>query len=175
VLAGIYMYEQGTYDIRCGLFSYRISNPFAKLQEFPRTCYKPTDMPPLKSGTPHELGVRSLAAQICKDDREITKGDRSTFLSLMTDPNAAIPYQFNIWWKDGCELSENKGLSKMKIWDPLMQGPGAGKEQKCIDTIAWNWKFCDTDERGRRGGTVQVGCLIYEFLPSNIRRTVFTN
>lgn len=165
------MYEQGKYDIRCGIFEYKIYNPFVKLQEFPRTCYKPQDMPALNVGLT-EAGVRSFASQVCKDDKEVVRGNKTTFISFLTPVDFQIPYQVNIWWKDGCELTAN-GPSKMKIWDPLMQGPGAGKEQKCIDTIAWNWKHCDNDQGGRRGGTVQVGCLIYEFLPSKVRRTVF--
>lgn len=162
------MYEKGSYDVGCGTFDYKIYNPFTELIEFPRFCYKPEDLPPLKGDVSDREVNRGTALPctgVALPQQIIKKGDTSTFIQvLMLSSN--VPYQYNIWWKDGCTLADN-GPTSAYAADPLMQGQGAGYT-KCQDTLRGNWKGCIN---GGIGGNVQLGCLVFEFMASEIKRT----
>ncbi|KAK1760056.1 hypothetical protein QBC47DRAFT_333896 [Echria macrotheca] len=161
---GIYMYETGSYDDICGTFEYKIYNPFTKLQEFPRFCYKPEDVPAL-NGDVHGDSVSSFTMWPCVGRwlprYTIRKDDKSSFVQNLSW-DGQVPYQYNIWWKDGCAL-ENNGPKAVYAADPLLQGEGAGNV-KCQDTLWWNWKGCIN---GGIGGNVQLGCLMFEFVASD--------
>jgi hypothetical protein len=91
----------------------------------------------------------------------IKKGDKSTFVQNVTWFGDA-PYQYNIWWREGCTLVHN-GPDLVYAADPLLQGNGAAPI-KCQETLRWNWKGCTGN--GGIGGNVQLGCLVYEFMAS---------
>lgn len=161
------MYESGTYNVGCGTFSYKISKPVTDLKEHDRFCYKPEDLPELKgdvqdrevmSGTVMPCASRALPQYIIKKD------DKSTFVQNITT-RGKVPYQYNIWWKEGCTLADN-GPTAVFAADPLILGQDAGPTM-CQDTLWKNWKECNN---GGRGGNVQIGCLIYEFMASDVLR-----
>lgn len=161
------MYEKGSYDVGCGTFEYKIYNPTTKLEEFPRFCYQPGELPPLR-GDVQDGEVSGGTVLPCVGralpDYVIKKGDKSTFVQNLTR-SGDVPYQYNIWWKDGCTLADN-GPTSAYAADPLMQGRDAG-HTKCQDTLWWNWKGCNN---GGIGGNVQLGCLVFEFMASENKR-----
>ena len=161
------MYEKGSYDVGCGTYEYKIYNPFTKLVQFPRSCYKTEDVPPLK-GDVHGGSVNHATLLACvgtgRPENIIKKDDKSTFIQTLTW-NGKVPYQFNIWWQDGCTLAHNAPTSAYAM-DPLMQGRDAGAT-KCQETLWANWKECIN---GGIGGFVQLGCLVYEFKASEVLR-----
>ncbi|KAB5539434.1 hypothetical protein GE09DRAFT_1248586 [Coniochaeta sp. 2T2.1] len=166
--SGIYMYEKGSYDVGCGTYDYRIYNPFIKLVEFPRSCYKQEEVPPLKGdvhGGSVKWGTLGPCAGSGRPENIIKKDDKSTFIQKLSW-DGKVPYQYNIWWQEGCTLVGNAPTSAYAP-DPLMQGRDAGAT-KCQDTLYLNWEKCNN---GGIGGYVQLGCLVFEFKASEILRT----
>ena len=161
------MYEAGSYDITCGTFTYKIYNPTTKLIPQPAFCYSPSDLPPLK-GDVQESNLRQFTDYPCvgtaRPESAIKKGDKGSFVQQLLW-EGDVPYQYNIWWKDGCMLADN-GPTSMSAADPLMKGEEAGNT-KCQDVLISNWRDCNN---GGVGGNLQLGCLVYEFMASGDKR-----
>lgn len=66
-------------------------------------------------------------------------------------------------------LADNR-LNEQPIDDPLDEKGGQG-HLKCRYTLVWNWKDCAA--KGLLGGTIQLGCLMYEFMPTDKLRIFF--
>lgn len=165
-IAGTYMYESGSLDVGCGRFAYHITKvETAKLIEQPRTCFEIKEYPEAQNRIVEEH-VLAMADNFCRrhPDQKVKKADKSTYIQEVyyENPSATLPYQFSIWWKEGCVL-ENNPLNQQSIHDPLDQKGGQGSI-KCMETLLWIHKDCAA--KSRLGGNIQLGCLMYEFIPT---------
>jgi len=90
------------------------------------------------------------------ESKMIKKGDNSTFISYQRWIYGA-PYLYNVYWKDGCELKNGK--TEQDVTDPL--GEGYKPEARvCQEFLTKAYRGCDN---GGTGGSLQAGCLVYEF------------
>lgn len=170
LIGGSNMYEEGSLDVGCGKFTYKIQEreELTELKEFPQSCYKEDDFEPLASDGVYKDAILEFTGPPCggvaRREQVIKKGDKSTFIHYSTT-DSKVPYQYNIWWKDGCTL-DNDGPSEVWASNPLMvEKPG---HRQCFDNLYRNWKDCNN---GGIGGTIQIGCLIYEFKADTNERT----
>ena len=132
---------------------YQIPVPLARQNEH---CYEPNQFG--EHGDIHEAELRLRAGWLCyaaKSLSRIKAGDASTNKDLFVGP-----YQFNTYWKNGCELET--GETEMGMLDPL--ATGKAEVNTCVDIFADNWKRCNN---WGTGGSVQYGCLVYEFKGTN--------
>jgi len=165
------MYESGSLDVGCGRFAYHITKvETAKLIEQPRTCFEIKEYPDAQDKIVEQY-VKITADKECRrhPDHKVKKADKSTYIQevYVEKPGSTQPYyQFNIWWKEGCVL-ENNRLNEQSIHDPLDQKGGQG-DIKCMETLLWIHKDCAA--KSKLGGNIQLGCLMYEFIPTNKRR-----
>ena len=153
------MYEQGTFDVGCGVFSFKVYKPTTALKEFNQFCYGVENFAPL-GGDVNGDSVSSYSGFACAgsalDAQKIKAGQKQTFIQFYTNTNS-VPYQYNVWWIDGCRL-DNNGPTEVSAANPLMiANPGY---TICQETLIQNWKNCNNKGVG---GTVQLGCLMYEF------------
>ena len=160
------MYERGTLDVGCGVFDYKLSKPTTYLKMFDQFCYRVENFPTF-SGDVGENWVREYAGDACAgsglDEQKIKAGKSETFIQWTTNTNKA-PYQFNVWWIEGCKLDDN-GPSEVLASNPLLvDDPG---DTVCQDTLVQNFKNCNNKGVG---GNVQVGCLMYEFMAHEKKR-----
>jgi hypothetical protein len=65
-----------------------------------------------------------------------------------------VPYQYNVWWKDDCEL--DNGKTELYAANPFDDG----SSKVCEWTLWQAYKDCDN---GGVGGSWTAGCLVYEF------------
>ncbi|KAK0631421.1 hypothetical protein B0T14DRAFT_549246 [Immersiella caudata] len=180
--SGVYMYEKGTYDIGCGTFSYairkkrpdepQIGDEVADLIPYNRYCYKPEELPELK-GDVHDNYVRAAATLACRgstqSENAIRKDDSNSFKhSIQWRGN--VPHQVNIWWKPGCKIEKNGAPTEMLAVNPFLKKE-PGDEHTCGAFLWSNWKECTGN--GGRGGRIQLGCLMYEFMASDVKRGDF--
>lgn len=85
----------------------------------------------------------------------VKAGDSSTFISFATVDGGA-PYQYNVYWKDGCVLET--GQTELYASNPLNEeNPGY---TKCQDILIDDYTRCNN---GGVGGSIDYGCLTYEF------------
>ncbi|KAM7212877.1 hypothetical protein V8F06_011727, partial [Rhypophila decipiens] len=159
--------ESGTYDVGCGVFSFRVHRPApptTERKEFPRHCYKRDEFGRLH-GDIKEGRVREFSWNACLSSTSpiIRKGDPGTFIQYFRDDKKA-PYQFNLWWEEGCTLAA-AGPTEVHVNNPL---DGRHEERPCVDYLRANWKECNN---AGFGGSIKVGCLVYEFKADrNLRR-----
>lgn len=163
------MYEKGSLDVGCGTFSYSIhKRELTELKEFKQFCYKKDDFAPLKGDGVDKLWVGTGTADVCRGKGRrppmIKKGDKNTFVHQNGKINK-VPYQYNIWWKDGCTLADD-GPSEVYITNPLVKQDY--DSEGCQKYLYRNWRNCNN---GGVGGNIQVGCLIYEFKADENERT----
>lgn len=150
------MARSGSIDASCGVFSYQIFDPPVPLEEQPRECFDRDEF-----GDHGDVGsswVSAYSGYACAETsiKPIVAGNESSFRHFSTVTNK-VPYQYNIWWKEGC-LLENSKLDSMYAANPLnVKDPGA---TVCQKTLIDNYKKCNN---GGVGGRVQIGCLVYEF------------
>ncbi|KAJ3532557.1 hypothetical protein NM208_g8263 [Fusarium decemcellulare] len=86
------------------------------------------------------------------------KDDSSTFGHWQRWESGA-PYQFNIYWQDGCEL--DNGKTEQWALDPLDEGTNEDYPALlCEKTLKGNYKDCNN---GGVGGSRMAGCLVYKF------------
>jgi hypothetical protein len=64
---------------------------------------------------------------------------------------------YNIWWKKGCILES--GSTSVPIDHPILK-PGAPSCTKLLTDA-----YVNCTNNGGAGGQIQVGCLIYEYVP----------
>lgn len=173
------MHEKGTYDVGCGTFAYnihkaaagepRLGDEVADLIPYPRKCHTASDMPALK-GDVHDSDVRGGTIFACVGgalvENAIRKDNKTSFVQSIQMRNS-VPYQYNVWWKEGCRIEKNGGPTALSREDPLLQGKGASS-LTCSDMLWSNWKECGNN--GGRGGVIQMGCLMYEFVASDVPR-----
>ncbi|KAK6840069.1 hypothetical protein PG987_005935 [Apiospora arundinis] len=154
---GVYMYSKGNIDAGCGVFAYRIRQSQATMREYDRVCYKKEDF--TDKGAINRDIVSYFAANVCQKSDPVRKDDKSTFRHMYTNGEGReAAYQVNIWWKEGCTL-ENNGPTEMSPWNPL----GKSKDDgflTCDRYLFDKYRECNN---GGVGGTIQVGCLVYEF------------
>ncbi|KAK4446419.1 hypothetical protein QBC34DRAFT_469822 [Podospora aff. communis PSN243] len=177
--SGVYMYETGSYNVGCGSFTYdirkrrpdepRIGEEVADLIPYDRYCYKPEELPELK-GDVHDGTVMSATMFICAGralpEYFIQKDNKTTWgHSISRFGN--VPYQYNIWWKPGCKIEKNWGPTAISAMNPFMQKSGL-EGNTCAKFLWENWKECTGN--GGRGGNIQLGCLMYEFMASDVKR-----
>ncbi|KAK7946399.1 uncharacterized protein PG986_010720 [Apiospora aurea] len=153
---GVYMYSKGSLDVGCGDFGYNINRAKVARREYERGCYTKEDF--IWNG-PVEFGLVNYFTQYaCPDMKKpVKKGDEATFRHLYRPSNSGATYQYNVWWKEGCEL-ENDGPTEALISDPLDTSPK--DDLTCVNYMLDNYRKCNN---GGVGGTIQVGCLVYEF------------
>lgn len=166
------MYEKGSYDVGCGTFTYQIVQP-ASLEAYPPICYKRAQLPPV-NGTLQEGIVKSWAQSLpCLDARKtlIKKGDQSTFVQKMIGDyttKTLVWIQYNVWWREGCVLEKN-GPSESTYLLPI--GEGEGKPW-CSSIFGGLANQCAAEDE-KVGGSVQIGCLVYEVVDSDVKRTTW--
>jgi hypothetical protein len=158
------MYSKGKLDVGCGVFDYNIYNPTTALAEQEQFCYHVEDFA-ATGGDIHYDWVSQYSGYACVGTalKTIKKNDKSTFIQVYTETNDA-PYQYNVWWKDGCEL-ENNGPTEVYASNPLnIDDPG---HVACQNYLINDYKNCNNKGAG---GSIQVGCLIYEFKADRNKR-----
>ncbi|KAF5623651.1 serine threonine kinase [Fusarium sp. NRRL 25303] len=106
----------------------------------------------------YPISQQNYAGFACPEteSKMIKKGDNSTFISYQRWIYGA-PYLYNVHWKDGCELKNGK--TEQDVTDPLEEGykPEA---RVCQESLTKAYRGCDN---GGTGGSLQAGCLVYEF------------
>ncbi|KAF5719409.1 hypothetical protein FGLOB1_1190 [Fusarium globosum] len=106
----------------------------------------------------YHISQQNYAGFACPEteSKMIKMGDNSTFISYQRWIYGA-PYLYNVYWKDGCELKNGK--TEQDVTDPLEEGykPEA---RVCQEFLAKAYRGCDN---GGTGGSLQAGCLVYEF------------
>ena len=169
-LAPEMMYEEGSLDVGCGIFGYKVTKheEITELKEFKQFCYKKDDFEPLAKAGVNKDAIREYTGIPCtgvaRPQQVIKKDDKSTFIHWRTSENK-VPYQYSIWWKDGCVLADD-GPTAAYASNPLMlEKPG---HTLCFDNLYRNWKDCNN---GGVGGNIQIGCLVYEFKADKNERT----
>lgn len=169
-LAPVMMYEEGSLDVGCGIFGYKVTKreEITELKEFKQFCYKKDDFEPLAKAGVNKKEIWRNTGWPCMGtmlpDSMIKKDDKSTFIHWSTSVKK-VPYQYNIWWKDGCTLADD-GPTAMYASNPLgVEKPGY---ELCFRNLHRNWKDCNN---GGVGGTIQIGCLVYEFKADKNERT----
>ncbi|KAK4447192.1 hypothetical protein QBC34DRAFT_467713 [Podospora aff. communis PSN243] len=173
----IYMYANGTYDIACGIFTYKVLPP-ASLIEYPLVCHKwdySSIYTPLNT-----TDVPALAQSACANGSvNLIKGwDETTFIhktfhmfytsdvGTLRDYDAPwVPFQFNIWWKSGC-VHENGGPIMLNYSFPLGDEVGL---PSCEGIFLMLSEVCQGFDE-KVGGHLRVGCLVYEVRSSNVVR-----
>ncbi|KAF4498231.1 hypothetical protein FAGAP_5587 [Fusarium agapanthi] len=104
-----------------------------------KICFRPHQFG--KHKDIYRISQQNYAGFACPEteSKMIKKDDNSTFISYQRWIYGA-PYLYNVYWKDLCELENGK--TEQDVTGPLEEGG------------------CDND---RTGGSLQAGCLIYEF------------
>ena len=153
------MQKSGSLDAGCGVFDYNITPPppppTTPLEQQERHCYGADDFG--KHGDIHVTQVTWSSQFACAGTgiQTVRSGDPSTAIAFSGYDNRQ-PIQFNIYWKDGCQLEG--GLTEIYPANPLARKDAGHSE--CQNLFIDNYKKCNN---GGVGGSVQVGCLVYEF------------
>ncbi|KAK0649846.1 hypothetical protein B0T16DRAFT_410773 [Cercophora newfieldiana] len=179
---GVYMYEKGTYPTGCGTFNYAIRkrrpdeppspDEVADLISYPRYCYQPDELPEIH-GQPDGSFATGSGTLACSNHSNpellIKKDDKSTFIQVtLRPPDRSVAYQTSIWWKPGCRIEKNGGPTEISAHNPLMN-PNGGEPYACQTIVGENFRKCLSS---MRGGIIQMGCLMYEFVLTDKRRVL---
>lgn len=150
----------GELELDCGTLSYSIDNGGAadadkKALEWESepSCFSSDEFGDHRDIQDTQVRRNSYWPCESAEKSAIKKDDPDTFVFYQRWAGGA-PYQYNIWWKDGCEL-EN-GETEQWASDPL----GDGSSDVCETTLYDAYKDCNN---GGAGGSWQAGCLLYEF------------
>ncbi|KAM0229027.1 hypothetical protein ACHAPO_010304 [Fusarium lateritium] len=150
----------GQLDLDCGTLTYSIDDGEAedtdkKSLEWDSdpSCFASDEFGDHKDVWDHQ--VKDYATWACRnaDDSPVKKDDSDSFIFFQRWAWGA-PYQYNIWWKDGCEL--DNGATEQWANDPLDDG----SSKICEATLFDAWNDCNN---GGTGGSWTAGCLVYEF------------
>ena len=153
----ILMAKTGRVDVGCGVFSYTIVGPTVPLTAQERRCYGRDELG--KHGNIEKLTQQSRTGFVCAGTaiETIKRDDPSTNKHFEWTIGGA-PYQYNIYWKEGCLLDYSIGYSEVYPANPLdVKDPG---HTACQQLLIDDYTQCDN---GGAGGAIQVGCLVYEF------------
>ena len=163
-------YKTGELKLDCGTARYIMNDPNDNEEapeeppeEEPKTtlemqndmCYGQDDFG--DHGDIQESWVREYSNYACVGTGidTIKAGEPGSFINWHTVEHG-VPYQYNVYWKDECELET--GQTEMYASNPLdEQDPG---DTKCQDILRDNYKRCNN---GGVGGSIEAGCLVYEF------------
>lgn len=151
------MSKSGKLDIGCGVFDFAIAGPTVPLAAQERHCFGADEFG--KHGDIQPATVSSLSGWACVGTAitPIKRGDPATNIHFLS-VDGKVPYQYNIYWRDGCLLDSEVGYDAVFPANPLgVKDPG---HTACQDLLVDNYKKCNN---GGVGGSVQVGCLVYEF------------
>lgn len=159
------MATSGSLDVDgCGKASFELkgTGPAATEEKiFSQQCSDEADF----EGHPdvHQNFVDNLATVMCDifSTHTIKKDDSSTYPYWQNAEylgNRGL-YSMRAVWKDGCVLPNGK--KEVSAQNPLPAG-AAGADTKCYDLFYNNWKNCNN---GGTGGSIQVGCIVYDFYP----------
>ncbi|KAH7165280.1 hypothetical protein EDB81DRAFT_942360 [Dactylonectria macrodidyma] len=159
-------YKTGKLELDCGTAKYAMNEPDSEddtPDEEPKTalemqnakCYGADDFG--DHGDIQESSVRGYSGWACAGTalKTIKAGEEDSFRTFYTVTND-VPYQFNIYWKDGCELET--GQTEMYASNPLDEENSG--HTRCQEIFIDNYKRCIN---GGVGGSNQAGCLVYEF------------
>ncbi|KAK8057591.1 hypothetical protein PG996_011528 [Apiospora saccharicola] len=118
------MQKKGSIDVGCGVFNYEIAAPPPKT---PREVHNPRCYRPDEFGSHddiHESEIRRMSGFVCAGTalKPIKRGDSSTNLAYAYYDNHQ-PVQYNVYWKDGCELED--GADEVYPANPLDKSPQA--------------------------------------------------
>ncbi|KAI0004056.1 hypothetical protein F4779DRAFT_630464 [Xylariaceae sp. FL0662B] len=152
----IVMPKSAKLDVGCGVFDYNIVGPTMPLEPQKRKCYGKDDFG--SHGDIQRYWQRLYTGYACTGTalKPIKRGDSSTFRHFQTVTNG-VPYQFNIYWKDGC-ITDYPGRDEIYASNPQdIKDPG---HVACQNLLTDNYDKC---YNGGVGGSIQVGCLVYEF------------
>ncbi|RMJ15058.1 hypothetical protein CDV36_005303 [Fusarium kuroshium] len=154
-------FRSGEVKLNCGTARYKMNDPQGsaktKLVKQNEHCYDKDQFG--KHRDVEGSTLRWQATFLCTlgiNKPRIKAGDSST----NQDWYHVKPYQFNTYWRNGCELET--GETEMGILDPL--ATGTASVDACVDIFYDNWERCNN---GGTGGSVQYGCLVYEFKATN--------
>ncbi|KAL6400778.1 hypothetical protein AUP68_16495 [Ilyonectria robusta] len=157
-------YKTGELNLDCGTVKYAMNEPDEEApEEKPKTalkmqndkCYGRDEFG--DHGDIDEYWVRWYSGWACGGTalNTIKAGQPDTFINTYTTNND-VPYQYNVYWKDGCELET--GETEMYASNPLNEkNPG---HTKCQEILIDDYKRCNN---GGVGGSIEAGCLVYEF------------
>jgi len=151
------MSTTGSINVECGVFDYKINARLTTaltLQE--RQCFASDTFG--SHGDIHESWVRNLAIIACEgtSKKAIERDDPSTTV-VYAASDKKQPVQFKIYWKEGCLLAPPGGEQM------LPNNPLALKDEDkntCQNLLVDNYKKCNN---GGVGGSIQAGCLVFEF------------
>ncbi|KAH7381918.1 hypothetical protein BKA64DRAFT_749377 [Cadophora sp. MPI-SDFR-AT-0126] len=151
------MTTTGSINVECGVFDYKIlAPPTTALALQDRQCF-PSDAFG-SHGDIHEGSVRNLAAIACAGTGKkfIKRDDPSTTVKFAAFDKKQ-PVQFKIYWKEGCLLDPPGGVEMLPSNPLALKDP---EKYTCQNLLGDNYKKCIN---GGVGGTIQAGCLVYEF------------
>ncbi|KPM42160.1 hypothetical protein AK830_g4435 [Neonectria ditissima] len=159
-------YKTGKLELECGIAKYAMHNPDdgeETPEEKPKTalkmqndkCYGADDFG--DHGDIQKRLVREYSGWACAATAidPVKAGEKDTFRHFNT-VESGVPYQYNIYWKDGCELET--GQTEMYPANPLDEDKP--RHTKCQEILIDNYKRCIN---GGVGGSIKAGCLVYEF------------
>jgi hypothetical protein len=154
---GALMAKTGKVDVGCGVFDYNIVGPTVPLALQERHCFGVDEFGShgdIQWGTQSYYSGFACAGTALKT---LKRGDPSTNIHFETT-DGDVPYQYNIYWKDGCVLDYIPGYDEVYPANPLdVKDPGY---TACQELLVDNYKKC---YNGGVGGSIQAGCLVYEF------------
>ncbi|CAI0654848.1 unnamed protein product [Colletotrichum noveboracense] len=157
------MSTTGSINVGCGTYSYAIekfdykpdpaSTTPLTLQE--RVCFDKDAFS--KHGDVYEMDQRFFTGIACGGtaDKVIKKGIRGAQVTYQGNVNDVL-YTYNIFWMDGCEMD----VDEVNAMVPLGK---TGEGVTCTQFMIDNYKKCNN---GGIGGTIQAGCVVYEFKAS---------
>lgn len=152
------MTASASLDVGCGTYSYKITGSNVPTPEGPpapslsaQYCLPLDDFGSHGDIEPEWQAEYTGLACANSANENFKPGDQ---INWNTTTNG-VPYNYNIWWKDGCTSS----VSPMNVYQPLV----GNKEVNCIKIMQNNYKNCHNNGIG---GSVSVGCLTYEFKAS---------
>ncbi|KAJ0336125.1 hypothetical protein COL922a_008356 [Colletotrichum nupharicola] len=110
-----------------------------------------------KHGDVYEMDQRFFTGIACGGtaDKVIKKGIRGAQVTYQGNVNDVL-YTYNIFWMDGCEMD----VDEVNAMVPLGK---TGEGVTCTQFMIDNYKKCNN---GGIGGTIQAGCVVYEFKAS---------
>jgi hypothetical protein len=156
------MSKNATLDAECGEFSYRIvlnkNEPVSTPLTYHRLDCHVGDKHPKFDFKSDPIDIPLLARDVCKTGRLVKKGDVSTYVEHNHGKSRTgrETYYAKIYWKDGCALEGGSGEQ-----DPNRLGGGGDTRYECTNGFIPTMVGCDAKDLGR-GGTFQVGCLVFE-------------